>query len=77
MNFNVSKDSKHTVIKYRLFNKFNENNFRSDLLYSGLENVETITNPNEALDLFYNILDGVLSKHAPIKEKTHKTCAPA
>jgi len=56
------------VIKYRSFNKFNENNFRSDLLCSGLENVETITNPNEALDLFYNILDG----HAPIKEKRIK-----
>jgi len=59
MNFNVSKDSKHTLIKYRSFNKFNANNFRSDLLCFGLENVETITNPNEALDLFYNILDGV------------------
>ena len=72
MNFHISKDSKHTVIKYRSFKKFNENNFRSDLLCSGLENVETITDPNAALYLFYNILNGVLSKHAPIKEKRIK-----
>jgi len=72
MNFHISKDSKHTVIKYRLFNTFNENNFRSDLLCSGLENVETITDQNSALYLFYIILNGVLSKHAPIKEKRIK-----
>jgi len=72
MNFHISKDSKNTVIKYRSFKTFNGNNFRSDLLCSGLENVETVTDPNAALYLFYNILNGVLSKHAPIKEKRIK-----
>jgi len=56
-------------MKYRSFNTFNENNFRSDLLCSGLKNVITITDSNATLHLFYNILDGVLSKHVTIKEK--------
>ena len=67
---NISKKCKHDVIKYRSFKKFDENAFQSDLLYSGLEYLETVINPNDALNIFYDILNKTLSKHAPIKEKT-------
>jgi hypothetical protein len=69
---NISKKSKHDVIKYRSFKKFDENAFQSDLLYSGLEYLETVINPNDALNIFYDILNKTLSKHAPIKEKRVK-----
>ena len=71
-NLSLSKKSNHTIIKYRSFKKFDELAFQSDLLYSGLEYLETVIDPNDALNVFYDILNITLSKHAPIKEKRVK-----
>ena len=71
-NLNLAKKSNHTIIKYRSFKKFDELAFQSDLLYSGLEYLETVIDPNDALNVFYDILNITLSKHAPIKEKRVK-----
>jgi hypothetical protein len=48
---------------------FCEEYFQRDLLTSGIDITETITNPNKYLDFFYFILNEVLAKHAPMKEK--------
>jgi len=71
-SINICKSSKHKVIKYRSFSNFDEDKFQNELLCSGLENIESLTNPNDALNMFYSILNRVLSKHAPIKEKRVK-----
>ena len=71
-NLNIDKKSNHNVIKYRSFKKFDELAFQSDLLYSGLEHLETVIDPNDALNVFYDILNNTLSKHAPMKEKRVK-----
>ena len=71
-SINICKSSKHTVIKYRSFSNFEEDKFQCELLCSGLENLESLTNPNDALNVLCSILIRVLSKHAPIKEKRVK-----
>jgi len=68
-NINICKNSKHTVIKYRSFTNFDEKNFQCELLCSGLGHIESLTNPNDALNMFYRILNRVMSKHAPIKQQ--------
>ena len=52
-----------------MFKKFNEDNFIHDLLISGTECVEEITDRNEALNKFYNTVKPVLNVHAPLKKK--------
>jgi len=68
-NINICKNSKHTVIKYRsLLLTLTKKNFQCELLCSGLGHIESFTNPNDALNMFYRILNRVMSKHAPIKQ---------
>lgn len=62
----------HKHITYRSFKNFNESLFRSDLNDSNLKLVETFTDPNVALNMFYDTLKTVLDKHAPLKEKRIK-----
>ena len=62
----------HKSITYRCFKKFNEEYFQTDLLFSQINRVETINNPNTSLALLYDIINDVLSKHAPLKEKRIK-----
>ena len=71
-NSSIAKKSNHIVIKYRSFKKFDETAFQSDLLHSDLEYLETVVEPNDALNVFYDILNNTLSKHAPMKEKRVK-----
>ena len=67
-----NKFAEHKTIKYRSFKKFNETNFQRDLANSNVDNVETIFDPNIALNALYNVLNNILSHHAPIKEKRIK-----
>ena len=64
-----SKQSKHENIKYRSFKSFSEPLFCDDLAKSPIRLVESVADPNQSLDLFYSILNSVLYKHAPIKER--------
>ena len=66
------KKNGHKSMKYRSFKKFDEEAYRIDLLFSGLEMAEICSEPNEALDIFYNCINFTLNKHAPIKEKRIK-----
>ena len=64
--------NKHKYMKYRSFNKFNEEKFNTDLIMSDLQNIEQIEDPNEALSSLYSIINNTLEKHAPIKSKRIK-----
>lgn len=65
-------DKQHTSIKYRCYKKFDEKLFCRDLLCSNISSIEMITDPNDALAVFYSIFNAVLSNHAPMKEKRIK-----
>ena len=71
-NTNDKIKSNHKSIKYRCFNKFNENDFHLDLVNNGIDNVIYIIDPDSALDILYTILNTTLAKHAPYKEKRIK-----
>jgi hypothetical protein len=68
----IKKYGLHKVIKYRMTKTFSEENFQRDLLTSGKDITETITNPNNSLNFFCFVLNEVLAKHAPMKEKRAK-----
>ena len=63
---------KHTTISYRCFKSFDEGSFQRDLSFSGMQSVENINDPNEALHVFYKILNNIITIHAPLKEKRIK-----
>ena len=46
--------------------------FQNDLANANFDIVETIEDTNEAFEVFYNILNSVLNKNAPIKYKKVK-----
>jgi hypothetical protein len=58
---------------YRCFKNFDVSLFQADLVKSPLESIDTVTDPNHALEMLYDILNNLLLKHAPIKEKKNKT----
>ncbi len=62
----------HTVIQYRSFKKFEKEAFQAELMFSGLDEIDSLSNSNDALKRFYEILNGILSKHAPVKDKRVK-----
>jgi hypothetical protein len=70
-NKNIKKYGLRKVIKYRMTKTFCEEKFQRDLLTSGIDISETITNPNNS-NFFYSVLNEVLSKIAPMKEKLVK-----
>lgn len=71
------KSDEHKCIAYRSFKTFCEDRFIEDLSKINFEAVETIDNPNSALDYFYEIVCTLFSKHAPVKQKRFKRlCQP-
>ena len=46
--------------------------FRNTLAHISFDIIETLNNPNKQLDLFYKILNNILSKQAPLKSKRVK-----
>lgn len=67
-----SMTSDHKVIRYRCFKRFEVNSFKEDLRNVNINLVETCPTPNDSLQYFYNVLNRVLNKHAPMKEKRVK-----
>jgi hypothetical protein len=67
-----NKFAEHKTIQYRYFKKFNESNFQRDLANSNIDKIETIADPNISLNMLYNVLNHILSLHAPIKERRIK-----
>ena len=62
----------HKTVILRNFSKFDSDKFLSDLLNSRFNDVYQYTNPDQALDLWYNIFYKVYNKHAPIQTKRVK-----
>ena len=60
-----SKCNSHTLMRYRCFKRFYLNNFQNHLSTSKL----TGSTPDRSLKHFYEIVNGTLNKHAPIKIK--------
>lgn len=72
-NCNTNRaSSEHQYISYRSFHSFSIDNFRQDLLSSDISMIETITDVNTAMSTFYDIINSVLNKHVPLKEKRVK-----
>ncbi len=59
-------------ITYRNFKNFCENNFLLDLQSVPFNTIEYESVPSDCLTLFYDILNAVLDKHAPIVTKRVK-----
>ena len=72
-NSRHTKTNSHSVLKYRSFKNFQLIKFQRDLSLSPLNLLETEEDPDKALYSFYEILNDVLSRHAPIKHKRIKS----
>ena len=57
----------HTVITYRSYKHFNENEFYKSLAKSPFDNVLSTTDPNKAMTIIYELLLWVVNKHAPLR----------
>ena len=60
---------KHKCIVYRNYKQLDENVFLDDLSKVPWNIKETVSDVNDALDLWYNLLNDVVDKHLPKKSK--------
>ena len=66
------KKHTHTTISYRNFKKFDEKSFVNDLSKAPFHFIEYENDPSVCLQLWYDLLNSVLDKHAPIVSKRVK-----
>ncbi|WAR11179.1 hypothetical protein MAR_036255, partial [Mya arenaria] len=62
----------HDSITYRCYKGFDEDLFKADLVNSNLILIDSIADPNFALDIFYDTIHTALSDHTTIKQKRIK-----
>ena len=62
----------HTTIQYRCFKNFDRDMFRYDLSLANFSIVYNCTDPNDALNSWYNVFLPIADKHAPIRRKRVK-----
>ena len=67
------KKNTHIEIQYRCFKKFNEQEFRADLLHAPFHEVEMESDIDTAVEKWYNIFTTIIDKHAPTKIKRVKS----
>ena len=74
----VDKKHGHITITYRSFKRFNEAEFLNDLNHTPFHTVYNETDPDQAVDRWYNLFNDVLNKHAPLRLKRvkHRTKPP-
>lgn len=73
LNLTIATERKtHKTITYRSFKHFNQSLFLHDLELAQFDFVFNETNPNKALDIWYNIFISVLDNHAPIRTRRVK-----
>ena len=65
----------HTTIIYRVFKNFDKDTFFHDLNSASFDNVLNSSDPNQALDSFYNTILPIMNKHAPLRKKRVKSAA--
>jgi len=63
--------SKHTFIHvtYRSFRNFSKEKIQSELAHAPVEAIEIEDDVNDSISVFYNILNKVISYHAPLKRQ--------
>jgi len=66
---NVKKTNEHKSITYRSYKHFSKEAFISDILTTDFNLIEQQSDINGSLSMFYDLLNSVVSKHAPIKQK--------
>ena len=62
----------HTTVTYRSFKHFNQSLFYHDLEIAKFHRVFNETNPNAAMDTWYEVFMEVLDKHAPMRTRRVK-----
>ena len=62
----------HKTIVYRNYKNFDENLFLNDLNNVPWNCIDSLTDVNEALDLWYNMFNDVVDKHIPKRSKRIK-----
>ena len=65
-NHNIPFSDRHITITYRNFSKFNQELYINDLKDENFDEILNLTDPDEALDLWYSKLSGILNQHAPV-----------
>lgn len=66
------KKNVHTTISYRNFKNFSENDFLSELGNAPFYEVEYESDPNACIQIWYNVFNKILNKHAPMVTKRVK-----
>ena len=66
------KKNKHTYVTYRSFKHFNQSLFLYDLSKVPFSNVFRFSDPNDALNSWYELFLTTLNKHAPLRRKRVK-----
>ena len=64
--------SYHTTIQYRCFKRFDKNVFLADLSCTNFANIHNCINPNDALNMFYDMFMPIVDRHAPLRRKRVK-----
>ena len=64
--------NRHNIISFRSFKNFDQTAFQHALDSTPFQEVMNYTDPNEALDVWYNHFLSVLNVHAPVKTKRVK-----
>ena len=72
--FNKLYDKKHShsTITYRNFKNFNEQHYLKDLKSAPFQHIEFENDPSVCIEMWYNIFNNILNKHAPIVKKRVK-----
>ncbi|VDI44092.1 Hypothetical predicted protein [Mytilus galloprovincialis] len=66
------KKHSHSTITYRNFKTFNEQNYLKDLKSAPFQHIEFENDPSVCIEMWYNIFNNILNKHAPIVKKRVK-----
>ena len=61
--------NKHNTLSYRAFKHLKEEEFQNELMNIDFSLIEMQNNVDMSLNLFYDLINGVLSKQAPMKRK--------
>jgi len=70
-NVSAPKLSHHSIT-YRSLKKFNEENFKNDLMCIPWDVIKVFDDVNDALDSWYTLFNEVLDRHVPIKRQRVK-----
>ncbi|XP_060580125.1 uncharacterized protein LOC132736928 [Ruditapes philippinarum] len=68
----IKKGPLHLTINYRYLKQFNAEHFLADLSNQPWTLIDVFTEPDDALDTFYNLFLKVLDSHAPYRQKRVK-----